>query len=122
MAGSWLCGLACGWSRGYRMRMRRRSSPRVATGPSARSTKSGARTSVPPSALQLLAEADGFQALGLDRRSALWAIRGLRDEALPLFAAADNGRAPRPEIVEPPVPIVPMIAGRNVVEDYATSA
>ncbi len=78
------------------------------------------RTSVPPAALQLLAEADGFLGMGLDRRSALWAIRGLREEVLPLFAAADNGRAPRPEIVEPPVPIVPMIAGRNVVEDYAT--
>ncbi len=78
------------------------------------------RTSVPPAALQLVAEADGFLGMGLDRRSALWAIRGLRDEVLPLFAAADNGRAPRPEIVEPPVPIVPMIAGRNVVEDYAT--
>ncbi len=78
------------------------------------------RTSVPPAALQLIAEADGFLGMGLDRRSALWAIRGLREEVLPLFAAADNGRAPRPEIVEPPVPIVPMIAGRNVVEDYAT--
>jgi len=78
------------------------------------------RTSAPPAALQLLAEADGFLGMGLDRRSALWAIRGLREEVLPLFAAADTGRAPRPEIVEPPVPIVPMIAGRNVVEDYAT--
>ncbi len=78
------------------------------------------RTSVPPAALQLIAEADGFLGMGLDRRPALWAIRGLREEVLPLFAAADNGRAPRPEIVEPPVPIVPMIAGRNVVEDYAT--
>jgi len=28
-------------------------------------------------------------------------------------------RSPRPELVEPPVPIVPMPAGRNVVEDYA---
>jgi error-prone DNA polymerase len=70
--------------------------------------------------LQLLAEADGFLEMELDRRSALLAIRVLRDEVLPLFAASDNGRAPRPEIVEPPVPIVPMIAGRNVVEDYAT--
>jgi error-prone DNA polymerase len=39
---------------------------------------------------------------------------------LPLFAAADEGRAPRPEIVEPPVSIVPMQTGRNVVEDYAS--
>ena len=57
---------------------------------------------------------------GWSRRAALWAIRGLPDEALPLFAAADAGRAPRPEIIEPPVPIVPMPAGRNVVEDYSS--
>ena len=59
------------------------------------------RARVPPAALERLAEADAFQDLGLERRAALWAIRGLRDEALPLFAAADAGRAPRPEIVEP---------------------
>ena len=78
------------------------------------------RAHVPPSALERLAEADAFQDLRLGRRAALWAIRGLPDEALPLFAAADVGRAPRPEIVEPPVPIVPMPAGRNVVEDYSS--
>jgi error-prone DNA polymerase len=78
------------------------------------------RTQVPPAALERLAEADAFQGLGLERRAAHWAIRGLRDEVLPLFAAADAGRAPQPEIVEPPVPLVPMPAGRNVVEDYAS--
>ena len=77
------------------------------------------RARVPPSALERLAEADAFQDLGLERRAVLWAIRGLHDEALPLFAAADAGRSPRPEVLEPPVPIVPMPAGRNVVEDYA---
>jgi error-prone DNA polymerase len=50
----------------------------------------------------------------------LWAIRGLRDEVLPLFAAADEGRAAQPEIVEPVVSIIPMPAGRNVVEDYSS--
>jgi len=78
------------------------------------------RTRVPPAALERLAEADAFQGLGLERRAALWAIRGLRNEVLPLFAAADKGRAPQPEIVDPPVPLVPMPAGRNVVEDYAS--
>ena len=34
--------------------------------------------------------ADGFRGLGLSRREAAWAIKGLRDEALPLFAAADD--------------------------------
>jgi error-prone DNA polymerase len=78
------------------------------------------RTCAPPAALERLAEADAFQSLNLERRAALWAIRGLRDEVLPLFAAADDGRAPQPEIVEPAVPIVPMPDGRNVVEDYAS--
>jgi error-prone DNA polymerase len=78
------------------------------------------RAHVPPAALERLAEADAFQHLGLERRAALWAIRGLPDEALPLFAAADAGRSPRPEIVEPPVSLAPMPAGRNVVEDYSS--
>ena len=70
-------------------------------------------------ALQRLAEADAFRGLGLDRREALWAIRGLRDDVLPLFAAADAGRMPQPELIEPAVTIVPMTDGREVVEDYA---
>jgi error-prone DNA polymerase len=78
------------------------------------------RARVPPSALQRLAEADAFQCLRLERRAALWAIRGLHDEVLPLFAAADRGNSPQPEVIEPSVPIVPMCAGRNVVEDYAS--
>ncbi len=75
------------------------------------------RASVPVAALERLAEADGFGSLGLDRRAALWAIRGLADAPLPLFAAADT----RPEIVEPPVVLVPMHAGREVVEDYGST-
>ena len=76
------------------------------------------RTRVSVAALQRLAEADAFRGLGLDRREALWAIRGLRDDVLPLFAAADTEHMPQPELVEPPVMIVPMTDGREVVEDY----
>jgi error-prone DNA polymerase len=76
------------------------------------------RTGLRPSDLEHLAEADAFRSLGLDRRAALWAIRGLRDEALPLFAAADSGRLPQPELVEPSIALTPMTAGREVVEDY----
>jgi error-prone DNA polymerase len=76
------------------------------------------RASVPVAALERLAEADAFLSLGLDRRGALWAIRALRDEALPLFAAAGSAATPLPEIVEPPVALTPMTAGREVVEDY----
>ena len=40
-------------------------------------------------ALERLVDADAFGALRLSRREALWAIRGLSEAPLPLFAAAD---------------------------------
>jgi len=45
-------------------------------------------------------------------------VRGLADSVLPLFAAADVGRRPRPELVEVPALLVPMRDGGEVVEDY----
>jgi error-prone DNA polymerase len=77
------------------------------------------RAEVPVSTLYGIAKADGFKGLGLSRREAAWAIKSLRDEALPLFAAADDRDAIlRPEIVEPAVTLTPMTLGREVVEDY----
>ena len=76
------------------------------------------RADIPTAALERLAEADAYRAVGLDRRQALWQVKGLADEALPLFAAADAGRRPQPELVEPPVVLAPMRDGREVVEDY----
>jgi len=76
------------------------------------------RTDISPTALERLAEADAFRGIGLDRRQALWQVKGLADTVLPLFAAADAGGRPRPELVEAPVPLVPMREGREVVEDY----
>jgi error-prone DNA polymerase len=76
------------------------------------------RAGVSLGALERLAEADAFAAMGLDRRAALWAIRGLADTGLPLWAAADAGRLPRPEGAEPEVALTPMTPGRSVVEDY----
>ncbi len=78
------------------------------------------RARVPVAALERLAEAGAFGGLGLglDRRQALWAIRGLADSRLPLFAAMEQARLPPPEIVEPPVALVPMTEGSEVVEDY----
>ncbi len=47
------------------------------------------RARVPAASLVELAEADAFQpSLRLARREALWAIKALRDEPPPLFAAA----------------------------------
>jgi error-prone DNA polymerase len=57
--------------------------------------------------------------LKLARREALWAIKALRDEPLPLFAAASAREAKAvPEAQEPTVALRPMTAGGEVVEDY----
>ena len=74
------------------------------------------RLRVPVAALERLAEADAFQALGLDRRHALWTIRGLSDTRLPLFDSA----AAQPD-PEPAVALAAMTAGRQVVEDYRST-
>ena len=78
------------------------------------------RLPVPTAALVQLAEADAFlPSLGLARREALWAIKALREEPLPLFAAASAREAePMPELDEPTVALRPMKAGGEVVEDY----
>ncbi|QUS35568.1 error-prone DNA polymerase [Falsirhodobacter algicola] len=69
------------------------------------------RARVPAAALTCIAQADGFHSFGLSRRQAVWAIKGLPDTDLPLFAAAESA--------EPAVPLRPMTAGREVVEDYS---
>ena len=76
------------------------------------------RANIPIPALERLAEADAFRSIGLDRRQALWQVKGLTDSALPLFAAADGGGLPQPELVEPPVALGVMRDGAEVVEDY----
>ncbi len=75
------------------------------------------RTGLSRDALERLAEADAFRSLGLDRREALWAVKGLgragdKDD-LPLFAAASQ-----PEL-EADMELPPMPPGQQVVEDYA---
>ena len=78
------------------------------------------RASVPQAALVKFAEADAFRpSFGLARREALWAIRGLADEPLPLFAAAAAREARVvPEAEEPAVGLRAMPAGGEVVADY----
>ncbi|HEY0131649.1 MAG TPA: OB-fold nucleic acid binding domain-containing protein, partial [Allosphingosinicella sp.] len=72
------------------------------------------RSGVPVAALEKLADADAFASLGLDRRQALWRVRGLGEAPLPLFAAADALGE------EPEVALTPLTGGREVVEDYRT--
>jgi error-prone DNA polymerase len=74
-------------------------------------------TALPKRALILLADADAFRSLGLDRREALWVVRRLPDDVpLPLFQAAtareqpDENAQPLPEMPRP----------EQVVADYQT--
>ncbi|QLH70888.1 error-prone DNA polymerase [Rhodopseudomonas palustris] len=74
-------------------------------------------TALPKRALILLADADAFRSLGLDRRAALWAVRRLPDDVpLPLFEAA-SAREQEDERAAP-LPAMPM--AEHVVADYQT--
>jgi len=78
------------------------------------------RANISAASLDHLADADAFRtSLNLARREALWAIKALRDEPLPLFAAAAARAAEViPEAVEPAVALRAMKEGGEVVEDY----
>jgi error-prone DNA polymerase len=75
------------------------------------------RSGLSPAVLERLADADAFRSIGLDRREALWAVRGLDrvgdQDALPLFAASRPQRDAEPDAKLPPMPL-----GAHVVEDY----
>ena len=79
------------------------------------------RTRLPISALEKLAEADAFQSLGLNRRKALWAVRGLVGtdgaETLPLFEQLSEPTPPRNEFTSD-LPLMP--PSEDVVHDYRT--
>lgn len=79
------------------------------------------RSAVPSEALVQLAQADAFlPSLKLERRDALWAIKALRDEPLPLFAAAaEREMQTIAEQQEPEVELRQMTDGHNVIQDYS---
>ncbi|RVT42258.1 error-prone DNA polymerase [Sphingobium algorifonticola] len=74
------------------------------------------RAALPQHALRILANADAFGSLALDRRAALWEVRRTPDDALPLFAAA---RA-RELGTEPDMALPRMAAAEEVTIDYQT--
>ena len=74
------------------------------------------RTGFGPAVLERLANADTFPSLGLNRRDAAWAVRGLSAGVLPLFVAAQETELQK----EAPVALPPMLLGEHVVHDYAT--
>jgi error-prone DNA polymerase len=68
-------------------------------------------------ALILLADADAFRSIGLDRRAALWAVRRLPDDVpLPLFEIAAAREQPDEDVQ--PLPLMPL--PEQVVADYQT--
>ena len=70
---------------------------------------------LPKRALVVLAEADCFQSLALDRREILWAVRRIADDdALPLFAVQYVEEQPAEKIA--PLPVMPL--GEHVLADY----
>ncbi|OWV92666.1 DNA polymerase [Rhizobium sp. R72] len=79
------------------------------------------RSGVPAEALVQLAQGDAFlPSLKFERRDALWAIKALRDEPLPLFAAAaEREMQTIAEQQEPEVELRQMTDGHNVIQDYS---
>ncbi|MGC1304420.1 MAG: error-prone DNA polymerase [Caulobacteraceae bacterium] len=72
------------------------------------------RSRLNPSQLQKLAEADAMRSFGLDRRAALWRVRGLSNaEPAPLLAHLPD--------TEPQVQLPHMAMSEHVVADYQTT-
>ena len=68
--------------------------------------------------LECLAEADAFRSLSMDRRAALWAVKGMAGEARPLIDAPLLAKA---GVYERPVQLPLMPLPLHVAEDYRTT-
>jgi error-prone DNA polymerase len=84
------------------------------------------RSGAPVSVLERLADADAFRSTGLDRRMALWAVKGLDGGALHAKARRTAAASPTRNWAgsadlfdEPPVALPPTSLGEHVVADYA---
>ena len=76
------------------------------------------RAGLKVASLEKLAAADAFRSLGLQRREALWAVKGLGEAPLPLFAAAEIRASLQ---VEPEVTLPALGLGAEVAQDYFTT-
>ncbi len=75
------------------------------------------RAGVKLATLERLAAADAFRSLGLDRREALWEVKGLSAAVpLPLFSWSETREAD----LEPAVALPEMALSEHVVSDYQT--
>jgi error-prone DNA polymerase len=68
--------------------------------------------------LARMAEADAFRSLGLDRRQALWAVKGLGEAPLPLFAAQEAVAVEENETDDMEINLPEMPLSQHVIEDY----
>jgi error-prone DNA polymerase len=74
------------------------------------------RSGIARASIEKLASADAFRSLGLDRRQALWEVRGLPKESpLPLFDHAATAEADEEKVLLPLMPL-----SEHVVNDYRT--
>jgi len=76
------------------------------------------RARLPRRTLELLAEADAFRSLGLDRREALWAVKALAPE---VKAETEPTLLSGLGLDEPPAPLPRMRLPAHVAEDYRTT-
>ena len=72
------------------------------------------RSGLPPPVLDRLAAGDAFRSMGLDRRAAAWAVRGLGERPLDLFAGLEE------EAREPAVSLPALPLGDHVTQDYTS--
>jgi error-prone DNA polymerase len=75
------------------------------------------RAGLDPRTLARMAEADAFRSLGLDRRQALWAVKGLGEAPLPLFAAQAAAAVEENE-TDKEINLPEMPLSQHVIEDY----
>ena len=74
-------------------------------------------TGISIAVLERLAAADAFRSMGLDRRQALWSVRGMvSDEQLPLFETTQESILQNEPSVQ--LPLMPL--NEHVVADYQT--
>jgi error-prone DNA polymerase len=85
----------------------------------ARTPAEFAQAGVPQRALELLAEADAFASVGLSRREALWAVKGLKGEHKAPVQAPLLAGLP---LFEDRVALPEMAATQEVAEDYRTTS
>ncbi|MFD0766023.1 error-prone DNA polymerase [Mucilaginibacter lutimaris] len=67
-------------------------------------------------ALEILADADAFRSLGLDRRKALWEVTALGDRPMALFEDT-----PSESVKEVQIQLPLMTEGEHVVQDYSST-